>query len=166
MSPPTQPTTRTEGQDVLDKLAQHDSKLRRENEDIAAYIKVAKVVGAHTWFIGSAILGFALWLGKMQWTQAIHADAIKENTTYRTAAAVTQNANQIFDMTIANTVSANRTERMNDIKALSEAVNHQHQLWEKWTVPISEMWFMKNHGISNKEAYFRENKQPALKSPE
>ena len=166
MPPSTRPETRTEGQDVVDKLAQHDRKLRQENEEISAYVRGAKALVKHTWFLGSAIAATALWLGKMQWQQAAHDDAIKALNAFRDTSREIRGSDQLLIAAIQNSVTANRSERMNDIRAINENVSHQQQMWEKWTVPISEMWFMKSHGISNKENYFRENSKSAPSSPE
>lgn len=148
--------SQNEAQEVIDKLAKRDSELRHENEEISAYVQVAKVLATHTRFFVGAIVISTLWLGKMQWTQAINTDAIKEIKAFCAAAERTQTNNQLFDQAISNTVSNNRTERMNDIKNLNENVNRQQRLWDTWTERFSEIWFSGKKGFPKNESHPQE----------
>ena len=146
--------SQNEAQEVIDKLAKRDSELRHENEEIATYVQVAKVLATHTRFFVGAIVLSTLWLGKMQWTQAINSDAIKEIKAFCATAEKIQNSNLLFDQAISNSVSNNRTERMNAIDNLTTDINRQQRLWDTWTERFSEIWF--SGRAPNKEKHQQE----------
>lgn len=165
MPPSARPETRTEGQNVVDKLAHRDSELRQENEEISAYLKVAKGLSMYAWFLGTSIVGITLWLGKMQWDQTRHKDQLTEIMAFNKAADKIQVSNQMFDLSISNTVDANRRERMNAIENLTSTVtanrrermdsienlnvtvNRQQVLLDKWTARTSQLWFARKDKI-------------------
>lgn len=108
----------------------------------------------YLWFICVAIALGTLWIGKMQWNQSQHDTDI---TTLKSDVKLNKALIDAHEIQSKTTFA----ERLNIINILTTRV----EAMEKLTPQVTEMWFMKTHGISNHDAFFQEHGYQAPKGP-
>jgi hypothetical protein len=88
-----------------------------------------------------------------QWTIAHQGEEIKKNIIALETVKTQAEANKLLFLQLANTMDANRRERLAQVEPIIKDVDAIKAEMPK----VVEMWFMKKHGISNKEAFAQEN---------
>lgn len=155
------PRNREEANNILSQIAQRDSELRLEDTSFSTYISKAEWFVKYAWLFGAVVASVTIWVAKVQWDSHSQASDIAKLTSYCELAKDQWVTDQALIISIQNTIIANRTERMADVKSLRDDV----ATLKLDTPKVAEIWFMKIHGISNKENYMRETGQSARDYP-
>lgn len=151
------PRNRAEAQAVVEQLARRGSEIRLEDEGLKKYGESAERFVKYAWAFGTVVALVTGWTLKVQWDLVQMKQEIVKLTLAADLTKDLRISDNTLTQTIQNSIVANRNERMGEIKSLREDIS----ILKADTPKVAEMWFMQQHGISNKENYFRETGRSA-----
>ncbi|GEM_PF-6225391 len=143
--------------EIIKSLDRRRRELEADDVSVAEKVTRLETVARFIWFLGVAIVGVTCWV---MWVQHSLAEAGKEmgqceadlKTVNSFVKAVESKvdvriaADDLLHLSLQNQITANT----NELEARKPQVKQ-----------VQEMWFMKEHGISNKEEFQRKANEAA-----
>lgn len=154
-------TDKTAIQKAIEQLSERSVAIAREDARLKDNLDNIYKITATLKIVGTAFVAIVGWVCYMQWTVKAQGDTIKGLTTALEVIHAERDTEKFALQDIRNTIAGNRAERIVEIAAIRADVIIAKAYFAK----VDEMWFMQQHGISNKEEFQRRNGYAAPTTP-
>ncbi len=139
-----------ESEELIRKFTKRENELAREDSNIDRTLERANKAWSFIYGIGGVLVFVILWAARTQWIQADHEARIGKLETASQAVVAQDTANKLLFQNMQTSIDA----------ATKELDARRVEVKE-----VDELWWMKEHGISNKEEFYQHKGYAAPDQP-